>query len=78
MRGNFAATVDAREYPTRERHPVIFAMFDRLHSGEVMELRNDHDPRPLYYQFMMEREGQFRWEYLEEGPDVWRVGIEKL
>lgn len=42
-----------------------------------MELINDHDPRPLHYQFMIEREGEFEWEYLEEGPEVWRVAITK-
>ena len=35
-----------------------------------MELINDHDPKPLYYQFMMERTDEFTWEYLEEGPEV--------
>jgi uncharacterized protein (DUF2249 family) len=42
-----------------------------------IELVNDHDPKPLYYQFMAERQGQVGWEYLEEGPEVWRVRISK-
>ena len=42
-----------------------------------MELTNDHDPKPLYYQFLMERENQFTWEYVEEGPDLWKVVIGK-
>jgi len=40
-------------------------------------LVNDHDPKPLYYQFRFEREGQFTWDYLEEGPEVWQVRIGK-
>lgn len=36
---------------------------------------NDHDPKPLYYQFEAEHAGQFTWEYLEQGPEVWRVRI---
>lgn len=43
-----------------------------------MELTNDHDPRPLFYQFQIEREGTFSWEYLEKGPELWRVAIGKL
>jgi len=73
----FAARVNAPDFPPREKHPVIFQTFDSLSSGEIMELSNDHDPRPLQYQFMMERRDQFTWEYLEEGPAVWRVAIGK-
>ncbi|EPR30317.1 hypothetical protein I656_00037 [Geobacillus sp. WSUCF1] len=73
----FAAKIHAPDYPPRDRHPAIFRLFDNLKPGEVMELVNDHDPRPLQYQFMMERPDQFTWEYLEEGPDVWRVAIGK-
>ncbi|WP_026700661.1 DUF2249 domain-containing protein [Salibacterium aidingense] len=74
----YAAKVDTTEYPAKEKHPVIFSTFDELKPGEVMELKNDHDPRPLYYQFMMEREGQFNWNYTEEGPTTWKVEIGKL
>ena len=41
-------------------------------------LVNDHDPKPLFYQFQAERAGQFEWNYLESGPTVWRVEIRKL
>jgi uncharacterized protein (DUF2249 family) len=73
----FAAKIHAPDYEPRDRHPAIFRLFDSLKPGEVMELTNDHDPRPLHYQFMMERENQFTWEYLEEGPEIWRVAIGK-
>jgi uncharacterized protein (DUF2249 family) len=68
-------TLDVREIVPRERHPRIFASFDALAAGEWFELVNDHDPRPLRYQFEAERTGLFTWEYLEEGPDTWRVRI---
>ncbi|MBA4543229.1 MULTISPECIES: DUF2249 domain-containing protein [Thermoactinomyces] len=77
MSESFKATVDAREYPPRDKHRVIFETFDGLKSGETMLLLNDHDPKPLYYQFQMERPDGFGWEYLEEGPEVWRVAISK-
>lgn len=73
----FAAQVDARQYPPRDKHTVIFETFNNLKKGEKMELINDHDPRPLHYQMLAEMEGQFEWEYLEEGPEVWRVSIGK-
>lgn len=61
----------------RERHPLIFSMFDDLPSGEGFILVNDHDPKPLYYSFLHEREGRFAWEYLQQGPEEWRVKISK-
>lgn len=73
----FAAQVDARQYPPKDKHPVIFQTFDQLEDGKKMELINDHDPRPLQYQFMIERPDEFEWEYLEQGPEVWRVAIGK-
>ena len=40
-------------------------------------LINDHDPKPLYYQFAAEHAGEFVWEYSEKGPIDWRVRIGK-
>ncbi|MPN06850.1 hypothetical protein SDC9_154107 [bioreactor metagenome] len=73
----FAAQVDARKYEPKDKHTVIFNTFDGLKPGEVMELVNDHDPRPLHYQFLAEMPDKFGWEYLEQGPEVWRVAISK-
>ena len=38
----------------RERHPLIFSTFDALQADEAFILVNDHDPKPLYYQFLHE------------------------
>jgi len=70
-------TIDVREITPRERHPLIFQTWSQLNAGEVFELVNDHDPKPLYYQFAAEHEGAFTWEYQQQGPDVWRVHIGK-
>jgi uncharacterized protein (DUF2249 family) len=66
-----------RDVAPRERHPKIFDAVDGLAPGEAFVLVNDHDPKPLYYQLAAERPGTFTWEYLEQGPDVWRVRIGK-
>ena len=70
-------TVDVREIAPRERHSLIFSTFDGLRAGEAMTLVNDHDPKPLRYQFEAEHAGDFSWDYLEQGPEVWRVRIGK-
>ncbi|MCB0746590.1 MAG: DUF2249 domain-containing protein [Ignavibacteriae bacterium] len=70
--------LDIRPVPPREKHPTIFATFDKLTAGETFQLINDHNPMPLYYQFNAERPNKFNWEYVEKGPEVWRVNISKL
>ena len=70
-------TLDVRTIAPRERHPLIFSTFDALESGEAFLLVNDHDPKPLYYQFSAERQGQFSWDYLEQGPETWQVRVGK-
>jgi len=65
------------EIPAR-RHEMIFETYHGLGDGEAFVLINDHDPKPLYYQFEAEHNGQFTWEYLEQGPEVWRVRIGKV
>jgi uncharacterized protein (DUF2249 family) len=69
--------LDVRTIAPRDRHPQIFATFDALAPGASFVLANDHDPRPLYYQFAAERSGKFERNYLEQGPELWRVRISK-
>ena len=70
--------LDVRDMPPRVRHPKIFEAFDALTLGASFLLINDHDPKPLFYQFQFERPKIFGWRYLEEGPEAWRVEITKL
>ncbi len=67
--------LDVRDVIPRERHTLIFDTFEALKPGQAFVLVNDHDPRPLYYQFQAEHTGEFSWNYLEQGPEVWRVRI---
>jgi len=70
--------LDVRLDPPGVRHERIFGAFAALPPGRAFVLVNDHDPKPLRYQFEYEHTGQFGWEYLEEGPQVWRVAISKV
>lgn len=71
-------TLDVTVIEPRLKHPTIFERFDALQPGEHFILYNDHDPKPLYYQLLGERGQTFTWEYLESGPEVWRVKLGKL
>ncbi len=75
MSDNVTTILDVRPIPPPQKHPMIFQTFESLSSGQSFILVNDHDPKPLYYQFVHEHEGQFTWEYLEQGPETWRVQI---
>jgi len=61
----------------RLKHPKIFEKFDSLSSNQGFIIHNDHDPKPLYYQLLGERGQIFTWEYLENGPETWKVKIAK-
>ncbi len=67
--------LDVRSEPPARRHQLIFDNYHALEAGTGFVLVNDHDPKPLYYQFAAEHDGQFTWDYLEEGPQTWRVRI---
>ncbi len=68
-------TLDVRDQPPPRRHALIFDTYGALPADGAFILVNDHDPKPLYYQFQAERPGEVSWEYLEQGPEVWRVRI---
>lgn len=70
--------LDVRQLIPARRHTLIFQTFNDLSKGQSFVLVNDHDPKPLYYQFAHEHAGQFSWNYEEQGPEVWRVRIGKV
>ena len=69
--------IDVRSLIPAQRHAKIFQHIDELAFGASFVLVNDHDPKPLYYQFQAEHANEFSWDYLEEGPEVWQVRIGK-
>ena len=69
--------IDVRQIPPPQRHTTIVGKCDELLPGEALQIVNDDDPRPLHYQFDSRSPGQFKWAYLQAGPDEWRVQISK-
>lgn len=65
--------LDLREVPPPERHPKIFEAFEALDSGESLEIVNDHDPKPLYYQMDAEVDA-----FDADGYEVERRGPEEF
>ena len=75
---NAPEVLDVREIPQGRRHPRIFGIYARLTPGESFVLVNNHDPKPLRREFQAAYPDRFGWDYLEAGPERWRVRIGRL
>jgi uncharacterized protein (DUF2249 family)/iron-sulfur cluster repair protein YtfE (RIC family) len=73
-----APDLDVRDLPPARRHETIFDAYQALLPGTAFVLVNDHDPRPLRYQFEAQYPGEFSWNYLQAGLKVWRVRIGRV
>ncbi|WP_197536245.1 DUF2249 domain-containing protein [Blastococcus saxobsidens] len=67
--------LDVREEAPARRHELIFGAYDDLPPGNGFVLVNDHDPKPLYYQWRRSTPGSSSGTIWRTGPKVWRVRI---
>jgi uncharacterized protein (DUF2249 family) len=77
---NYSAPVqvDVRDVEPRHRFDLIMGTYEALAPGDTMHLVVDHDPRCMYYTLRATRpEGSFAFDYIEHGPDVWRVLVSR-
>lgn len=70
--------LDVRGLPKRDKHPAIFAAYEHLPVDAAFVLVNNHDPKHLRAEFEADYAGGYGWEYLETGPQAWRIRISKL
>lgn len=70
-------SLDVRLIPHASRHTTIFALVDRLATGQALVIEVDHDPLPLRYQLDATHGDRMTWTYLQEGPATWRVEIRR-
>lgn len=69
-----APALDVRTIPHAIRHATVFGALDsRTAPGAAMVLIAHHDPLPLLAQIDVRYEGAFEVEYLERGPEQWRL-----
>jgi len=72
------AVLDVRPVEPKDRFELIMGAYDRLSSGQILELTVDHDPKCMYYTLKATRgDDAFSFEYLEDGPVTWRVHVWK-
>ena len=70
-----ADELDVRAIPLARRPSQVFGASARLAPGESFVLVANHDPQPLWTKLRFAYPGRFGWDYLEAGPDRWRVRI---
>ncbi len=73
-----ATDLDARTLDRSVRHATIIAAVAALEPGESLVLANDHDPKPLRAQLAEREPGQLTWDYLAEGPEIFRIQIGRV
>jgi uncharacterized protein (DUF2249 family) len=67
--------LDARAVPHAIRHATIFGALDALGTGGGLVLVAPHDPLPLLDQLQARCPGAFTVDYLERGPEAWRLRL---
>ena len=65
--------LDARIVPHAIRHATVFGALDAVAPHSGMILIAPHDPLPLLAQIEQRDAGAFAVEYLERGPEAWRL-----
>ena len=65
--------LDARAVPHAIRHATIFGALDSVGAGGGLVLVAPHDPLPLLMQLEQRSPGLFSIDYLERGPEAWRI-----
>lgn len=67
--------LDVRSVPHALRHATVFGALDAVPAGAAMVLIAPHDPLPLLAQIEDRSPGTFSVEYLERGPEAWRLQL---
>lgn len=67
--------LDARTIPHAIRHATVFGALDAVRPGGGMVLIAPHDPKPLLAQVERRTPGVFAVEYLQRGPQDWRLAF---
>ncbi|MFF9818708.1 DUF2249 domain-containing protein [Streptomyces sp. NPDC014006] len=67
--------LDVRDVPHAIRHATVFGALDAVPAGTAMVLVAPHDPLPLLAQIEQRSPGVFSVQYLERGPEAWRLRL---
>lgn len=69
--------IDVRDIPPQKRHELLLETYSELSVNSSFVLVNDHDPKPLFFEFKSIHGDTFDWEYLKKEKNEYRVQITK-
>ena len=69
--------LDARLIPHEVRHAAILGALESLKPGAALILVAPHDPKPLLAQVDAKYGDGFAREYVQSGPDAWKIRFER-
>lgn len=67
--------LDVQTIPHAVRHAAIFGAIESLRPGAGMVISATHDPVPLLEQLRARHGDTYRTQYLDAGPERWRILI---
>jgi uncharacterized protein (DUF2249 family)/iron-sulfur cluster repair protein YtfE (RIC family) len=70
--------LDVRQIPHSHRHAAVLSALDTVPPGGALVLVAPHAPRPLLAEIRTRYGGQFGVDWLQNGPDVWQVRLERV
>ncbi len=70
--------LDVRVIPHAVRHAAIHGVVDSLASGAGVLLIANHDPLPLLAQIKQRHGSAVTSDYVESGPEVWKLKLERV
>lgn len=71
------ARLDVRDLPHSQRHERVLAELAALPPDGALVLVAPHAPLPLLSEIETRYPGQIQAEWLQEGPDVWQVRLQR-
>lgn len=70
--------LDVQTIPHAIRHAAIFGAVESLTPGGGMVISATHDPVPLLMQLRAKHGETCTTEYLDQGPERWRIEIRRV
>lgn len=70
--------LDVRAIPHAIRHASIHGVVDSLRPGSAFVLVAPHDPKPLLAQIAEHHGDSISVSYLTQGPDDWKLKLERV
>src|SRR5579884_2208631 len=69
--------INLLEYPHEECHERVFAGLNDIGTGDTALVIADHDTKAVLYMYQSESPYALESQYLETGPEVWKIRVRK-